>query len=322
MKRIFVVDIGGTNSRFAMVDVHSRYSMTFINSIWLSTRGAPSFEELIDLQRKQCSDLLIEGCDALVIGIPGPVLDEGHVEMVNVPWAVDIDQLQRCYDLPTFFINDFMAQGYGCLTMPLAQQKKIKEGKTCDHFDVAVIGAGTGLGHCYLKCDGSEGYIPIPAEAGQIPFAFIGKEELAYRDFLMDNLGLPYPTGDAVVSGPGLAMLHRHLSGEDLTPDMVARKITPDDATTRWFARFYARCCRNYCLTKVSACTLLFISGGLAANYPFLVDNDSFRQEFVTSTLKSPYLDQVPIYLNTNENNGLWGAAYFGFLKLQDQSGH
>jgi len=317
MKRIFVVDIGGTNSRFAMVEVHSRYSMTFVNSIWLSTAGAPSFEALLDQQMKQCSDLRIEGCDALVIGIPGPVLDEDHVEMVNVPWAVNMEGLKKCHDLPTFFINDFLAQGYGCLTQPLSEQKKIKDGKTGETYDVAVIGAGTGLGHCYLKSDRTGGYLPIPAEAGQIPFAFIGAEELAYRDFLMARLSLPYPTGDAVVSGPGLAMLHRYLSGEDLTPDTVAKKITPDDATTAWFARFYARCCRNYCLTKISACTVLFISGGLAANYPFLVDNETFRQEFVTSPLKSPFLDQVPIYLNTNENNGLWGAAYYGFLKLQ-----
>ena len=50
MKRIFVVDIGGTNSRFAMFEVHSQYSMTFINSVWLRTGDARSFDELIRQQ--------------------------------------------------------------------------------------------------------------------------------------------------------------------------------------------------------------------------------------------------------------------------------
>jgi glucokinase len=48
-----------------------------------------------------------------------------------------------------------------------------------------------------------------------------------------------------------------------------------------------------------------------------LVNNDTFRNEFVTSTLKSPFLDQLPIYLNTNENNGLRGAALYGFLRCK-----
>jgi glucokinase len=314
MKRIFVVDIGGTNSRFAMFEVHSQYSMTFINSIWLPTGDAHSFDELIRQQVIDCPELIIYDCDALVIAVPGPVLDDTKVEMVNVLWAIDIQQLKKSFNLPIYFINDFMAQGYGCLTKPLDDQIKIKDGKSCMPCDIAVVGAGTGLGHCYLKTDGTGGYIPIPAEAGQIPYPFIGKEEFDFRAFIMDKYAIPYPTGDTVVSGPGLALLHDFLTGEDLTPDQVAKKIDPNSDTTKWFARFYARSCRNYCLSKLSPSGLLFITGGLAGNYPFLVNNDTFRNEFISSTLKSPYLDRLPIYLNTNENNGLWGSAFYGFL--------
>ncbi len=316
MKRIFVVDIRRNKQQIC----RGRSSFSICHDIHqlhrLSTAKARSFDELIAQQEMNCPDIVIAESDALVVGIPGPVLDEDKVEMVNVPWTLDMSSLKKRFDMPVFFMNDFMAQGYGCLTLPLSEQMKIKDGNLCDHYDMAVIGAGTGLGHCYLKSDGSGGHIPMPAEAGQIPFAFIDKEELAYREFIMGKISLPYPTGDTVVSGPGLAMLHHFLTGEDLAPDQVARKITPGDRTTRWFSRFYARCCRNFCLSKISASCILFISGGLAGNHPFLVDNDTFRQEFVTSTLKSPFLDQVPVYLNTNVNNGLCGAAYYGFLKL------
>jgi glucokinase len=316
MKKIFVVDIGGTNSRFALFEVHTQFSMSLINSIWLKTGDAGSFEELIKQQVVSCPGLIMSDCDAWVVAVPGPVLDEKRAEMVNVAWAIDIGQLKKRFHLPIYFINDFMAQGYGCLTQATSDQIKIKDDKSCTPCDIAVVGAGTGLGHCYLKYDGSGGYIPIPAEAGQIPYPFINQGELDFRAFILKKMNIPYPTGDTVVSGPGLALLHNFLTGEDLAPDQVARKITPGNDTTKWFARFYARSCRNYCLTKLSSAGMLFIAGGLAGNYPFLVNNDTFRNEFVTSTLKSPFLDRLPIYLNTKENNGLWGAALYGFLHL------
>ena len=316
MKKIFVVDIGGTNSRFALFEVHTQFSMSLINSIWLKTGDAGSFEELIQQQVVSCPGLIMSDCDAWVVAVPGPVLDEKRAEMVNVAWAIDIGQLKKRFHLPIYFINDFMAQGYGCLTQATSDQIKIKDGKSCTPCDIAVVGAGTGLGHCYLKYDGSGGYIPIPAEAGQIPYPFINQGELDFRAFILKKMNIPYPTGDTVVSGPGLALLHNFLTGEDLAPDQVARKITPGNDTTKWFARFYARSCRNYCLTKLSSAGMLFIAGGLAGNYPFLVNNDTFRNEFVASTLKSPFLDRLPIYLNTKENNGLWGAALYGFLHL------
>src|SRR5208283_5636046 len=107
MKKIFVVDIGGTNSRFALFEVHSHYSMSLINSIWLKTGDARSFEELIKQQVVSCPELLMSDCDALVVAVPGPVLDEKRVEMVNVSWAIDIGQLQKRFHLPIYFINDF-----------------------------------------------------------------------------------------------------------------------------------------------------------------------------------------------------------------------
>jgi len=116
MKKIFVVDIGGTNSRFALFEVHSQNSMSFINSIWLKTGDAHSFEELIKQQEMNCPELIISDCDTLVVAVPGPVLDEKRVEMVNVSWAIDIGQLKKHFHLPIYFINDFMAQGYGCLS--------------------------------------------------------------------------------------------------------------------------------------------------------------------------------------------------------------
>ncbi|HVN70543.1 MAG TPA: glucokinase, partial [Desulfomonilia bacterium] len=196
MKKIFVIDIGGTNSRFAMFEVQSPYSMRLAGSIWLKTNEAGSFDELIDRQESELPGLVIENSDALVVAIPGPILDEDKVEMVNVSWAIDIAQLKKRFNLPTYFINDFIAQGFGCLTRSIADQIKIKDGKFSAQYDVAVIGAGTGLGHCYLKSDGAGGYLPVPAEAGQIPYAFISKEELEYRAFILEKIDIPYPTGD------------------------------------------------------------------------------------------------------------------------------
>jgi glucokinase len=153
----------------------------------------------------------------------------------------------------------------------------------------------------------------MPSEGGHAIFPFLGREELKFQQFAISEVGLTQVTGDDILSGRGLSLLHQYLTGKVLNPATISREISPDSETAQWFSLFYGRACRNYALT-VLALGGLFISGGLAAKNPYLVDCDTFKAEFTNSATKGNLLADIPIFLIEDSGIGLWGAAIYGVL--------
>jgi glucokinase len=136
-----------------------------------------------------------------------------------------------------------------------------------------------------------------------------------YARFLERETGEPYVRGETVVSGSGLNLLHRFLSGEDLRPAEIAARLDPGSETLTWMARFYARAARDYAL-QVLARGGLYIAGGVAAKLPALVTHPAFAAEFRLSATMARVLAQIPVFLITDEESGLWGAAQLGAQRL------
>jgi glucokinase len=318
MKDIIAVDIGGTNSRFAHFRVADTGELSCIHGFWLKTHGASSLGELMEQARERHPVARDKRWDAMVLAVPGAVKEKTYAKLANVPWAVDISGLRdRAPDTRIFLINDFVAQAFACPVKEYLQTRTIRAGRAQDGANIAIIGAGTGLGHCALALTEQGTFLPLPSEAGHAAFPFYGKVETDYRDFLLERTGVPYPFGDLVVSGPGLACLHSFLTGHDLTPAEVIAEIDPGSPTTSYFARFYGRAARTYTLT-VLALGGLYIAGGVAMKNPFLVDNEHFIREFSDSRHFGPMLQAIPLTLILSEDSGLWGAAYYAAIKLME----
>ena len=106
--------------------------------------------------------------------------------------------------------------------------------------------------------------------------------------------------------------MHQFLTGKSLPPKEVAGEINAASETTHWFAKFYARDCRNYVLTTLAAGGKLFISGGVSMKNPFLIDNTTFRDEFLQgSGTAQDVLAHISVSLLQDERIGLFGAAYY-----------
>lgn len=319
MKNIISVDIGGTNSRFAHFTLDDRGALSFVNKLLLKTAETSSLDDLVGKARQEGSVASPEIWDAAVFAVPGAVKGGTWAQLANVSWAVDISGIKKRFpDRKIFLINDFVAQAYACPLEGQIQKEVIQAGHREEGATMAVIGAGTGLGHCALVTDDRGRLTAIPSEAGHAGFSFTGKTEIAYQEYLLKRTGASYPYGDLVVSGPGLSHLHAFLTGRELAPEEVVREIAPDSETTVLFARFYARACRNYTLT-VLALGGIFIAGGVAMKNPFLVTNDHFRKEFTDSAHYGMILEKVPIRLMMSEDSGLWGAANFGAVNIKWQ---
>ena len=315
MGMILAADIGGTNSRFARFTVTDGKHLEMKDSVWLETGAVESFAELVDNFWKSG---LSEGpgdFDAAVVAVPGPV-KEGTLcdAMPNVRWDVDLSVVD--FGVPcTSLVNDFTAQAYACRTVAVRDAAVIQEGVRQRRGVIGVLGAGTGLGHSALIPCG-RGWTALASEGGHMASAFVGVREAEYAEFNRLRTGRPWAEGDSVVTGLGLATLHEFLTGEVLAPREIAAKLTVESETTRWFARFYGRACRNWALGLMAGGGM-YLTGGVAAKNPMFVTAPEFLHEFHDCPIHEGFLRQVPVKLNTNEESGLYGAAFLGVQLLR-----
>ena len=318
MPTILAADIGGTHSRFALFEAAGD-ALEMVDAVWLDTHGAATFPELLAQLWDSPFKARPGEFDASVMAVAGAV-EHGVACSVlpNAPWGVDLRQV----DLGTrnaCLINDFAAQAYACRTEAAAGAVVLQQGRADDAGTIGVIGAGTGLGYSALLLTPA-GWFALPSEGGHMAFPFTGPEEAAYEAFNRREAGRHWAEGDSVVTGLGLRLVHKYLTGEDLHPREISGRIGPESETARWYARFYARACRNWAIALMCSGGL-YIAGGVAAKNPMLVQVPEFLEEFHNTHVYEEFLRTVPVRLNANEQSGLFGAAFYGAQLLAHQPG-
>jgi glucokinase len=320
MAEILAADVGGTNSRFAHFTADSAGGLVLRNTVWLETSSADSFTALIQQLGESDLGLAPREADAAVFAVAGPVERGGRYSNPPlIPWDVDIHDPAQLGLTRAVLINDFVAQAYACRTGPGEMARHILEGRVSDEGAAGVIGAGTGLGKAVLMPDGHGGWLAVASEGGHAAFPFMGAREFEYQSFLQKTTGFPYPTGNVVLSGRGLRLLHLFLTDEDHGPAKVAEQEfgNPESETLRWFARFYGRGARDFALEAL-ATGGLYVAGGIAARNPEVLTHPEFEEEFRSAPEHAELMAHIPVYLITDEQSGLWGAAFRGQLELRE----
>lgn len=316
MGLVLAIDIGGTNSRFAAFEGGPDGCLTMKEKVWLSSREAKSFKHLLQMLDKSEFPYSLQDFDIAVIAVAGPVVRGVYCNVTNVDWDVDISGGGQVYGFKdVVLINDFAAQAYACRTPAVKGCRIVYDAEVSPIGTVGVIGAGTGLGHCALVPVSTLGFVPVPSEAGHITFPFETAEELDFCAFVKERRKISYCYGDEILTGRGITVLHHYLTGEELEPRLVAEKMAQGGKTLEWYAKFTARCCRNYALS-VCATGGLYISGGIIAKNPFIVEHPVFMKEFLNSSSMEDLLKKIPVFLNDNQDSGLYGAALRGVLHI------
>jgi glucokinase len=316
MKKILTADIGGTNSRFAYFQLDAGGTLSAVETHWLKTQKSNSFFHLLDQLKSSPFSLSLDQSDMAVFAIAGPVKGGVYSSPPNIPWDIDVLTVRDEFKLTKcLLINDFVAQAYACRSPIIKSAQEIVPGQIREDAALAVIGPGTGLGQAALIPDGQGGFLAVPSEGAHSTFPFETECEFEFRQFLLKELDEPYIETETVVSGSGLSWVHQFLTGEKLKPADVAKGLSHDSETLRWMARFYGRVFRNYAL-QVLATGGVYIAGGVVAKAPELVTHPEFRQEFRTSKTVAHVLEKIPVFLNSNEESGLWGAAMVATQKL------
>ncbi len=320
MGQILTADIGGTNSRFSHFKWDPDGGLRQVKSIWLETKAYGSFPELMKDIRSRDFTLKPEEAEIAVFAVAGPVEGGTYADPPLISWDVDVSRAEAEFGLRNcLLINDFVAQAFACRSPVGEAATRVVPGTVDPDGPVAVVGAGTGFGLAALVPDGHGGHVAVPSEGGHATFPFERDEEQGYAAFLATETGEIYATPNTVVSGRGLSLLHKYISGEALSPEDVSARIENAPKTLLWFSRFYARVARNYALQTV-ATGGLYIAGGVAAKVPKIVNHVAFLEEFRRSESMGRLLEKIPVFLNSNEESGLWGAAVRGVQALKGEA--
>ncbi len=309
---ILALDIGGTNARLAHFYLDN-HKLELKNKLWLKSSDLKNSYELFSEKNFQELKIAANEIDICVGALACPITDKARHELSNSDLVFDTDIAKECGLKKIVLVNDFLAHAYACLSdiadkseLILGQKKHEKAGV------IGVLGAGTGFGAASLFKHNNS-YLALASEFGHTDIAFYNDEEKDFGEFLCKKLNAPFAIYDTVVSGVGLSLLHEFLYDEVLLPHEIL--LDKNQKTIEFFARFYARACKNFVLTTL--CEELYISGGIAAKNPHIVQHEEFKKEFFNSVVHQNILRNTAISLNSQEDSGLYGAAYYAYLLVQ-----
>ena len=208
---------------------------------------------------------------------------------------------------------------------------------------IACVGAGTGLGECFLAAAGPDAdYVAFPSEGGHAEFAPRNELELEMLAFLKDRFSEKNRISvERVVSGPGLANIYDFLRAK--FPHAVcdaadARILAADAQRGALIAEAAAEgdelCSRALDIlfsaygSEVGVAALkwlpyggLYVAGGLAPkNINRIRGETEFMAAYYDKGRLSPLLRKVPVYVVMNEDVGLRGAHLLAYRALRSMS--
>jgi len=349
-------DIGGTNSRMGLYLVGNNTPLgvvTYRNHDHLSKREDGIFvRNIIYPFLKHCWETVpnmppIELSEIIAcLAIAGPVKDN-RVIMSNlhgieicgnsiVENVVNCGKEGNCYLRSVRvcrIINDFVAQGYGCLTLQEHEIVELTPGalnKVDPTGPKACVGAGTGLGECFLTPDEHGAYSCFPSEGGHVEWAPRSDLEVKMLNFLKEKFASKHRVSvERVVSGTGLANCYEFLAHEfpkKVEKDVHKKIMEAGDLKGKAIAMSAKTCelCHIAMSTmftsygsEVGSVAIkliptggLYVTGGLTPkNIHWIEGKDScFMQAFYDKGRVSSILDNIPVLAVMVEDLGVRGA--------------
>lgn len=303
-----VADVGGTNARFALVDITLRPSLQGLQ--YLQKFQCADFDSLVDvikayLQLLPASTRVGRMC----ICIAGAV-DQDEIFMPNRGWTFSQHAVSAEIGLPIHFINDFTAQVHSIATLDASEIEWLGPARPEGDAVFAVIGPGTGLGVGAM----TPRQEAVPSEGGHSSFSPQNPQQLRLLEMLWQEL--PRVDIERVVSGPGLENLYaayQRLQGKD--ERLAAREITSAaeqgnadaKAVVQHFFDILAAFASDVAML-MGAVDGVYIVGDLMSQLRDLNDVGRFRHCFNDKENYEAYCSRIPLALVSAQDTGLRGC--------------
>lgn len=261
------------------------------------------------------------------------IVTANQCRYTNLDWIVSGAELAELFGIGRVeIINDFVAQGYGVLTLSDDEKYTLNDATPLNGAPIAVLGAGTGLGVTFLTIGEDGHYDAYPSEAGHMEFAPRGEGSNELQLDLLKHLkikvsGYTRVSTERVVSGKGICNVYEFLAYKypDRTNEHVHEQFSrrPTDtsiiATNSWpgslceeALKIFASCYGAF--TGTIAITLMpfkgvYLTGGVTKKLQdWLVRDGSFMKAYRDKGRVSTMLSGIPLYLVRGEDMGQRGA--------------
>ena len=311
-----VGDIGGTNARFALVDLSApgielRDSKSLANADFASLQHAiEHYLAGVSAQPRRA---------ALAVACP---VGSDEIRLTNRAWSFSRRELQATLGFSELrMLNDFGAVAWAIPALQ-ADDLVTLHGtfETPLQGPISVLGPGTGLGVALLVGSPQCGWQVVETEGGHVGFAPIGDEERAISAWLTAQHGRT--STERLLCGKGLSEIDAVLRSAgaetslEMPPlrdpaDVVQAALGGHDIPARQaLARFCA------VLGSVAGdCALIHgarsvvIAGGIMPRFIPFLRSSAFRERFLAKGRMAALLESVPIHVITHPHPGLLGAA-------------
>ena len=302
-----VGDIGGTNSRFGLVEPGS----TAVRDI--AVQKNQNFASLEDSIAAYLTSKGLTRLAAAAIAVAGPIEGE-TVGLTNRDWRFTRESLRVAARARRFrLLNDFEALA---LALPHLEGDDIVQigGETPAKPAVKIVlGPGTGLGMATLAPLPEGGWMALPGEVGHISLPVATREEFEWRE-KMTLPGVLFESEDAITGG-GLLRMYRAASASPslTTPEEVlqAALAGTDEAAVRTLDQFItwlARIAGDAAMT-MRARGGVYLAGGIAPSIVEKLKTGSFRTIFQEKGRLAHVMRPIPVYVIIDRFPAFKGCA-------------
>ncbi|MEI7600170.1 MAG: glucokinase [Aestuariivirga sp.] len=302
-----VGDIGGTNSRFGLVEPGT----TRVTQV--AVQKNDNFASLEDSIAAYVKTKGVSGLAGAAIAVAGPVEGE-FVHLTNRNWSFTRASLRKAADARAFrLLNDFEALA---LALPhLDGEDVVQIGGELPQKPAVkiVLGPGTGLGMATLAPLPQGGWMALPGEVGHITLPVVTQGEFDWRE-RMSKPGVLFESEDAITGGGLLRMYRAATANPTLdTPEAVlqAALAGTDQAAVKTLEQFIvwlARVAGDAAMT-MQARGGVYLAGGIAPSIVEKLKSGPFRSIFEEKGRLAFVMRPIPVYVIVDKFPAFKGCA-------------
>jgi glucokinase len=306
-KLSLVGDIGGTNSRFGLVEAGS-FAVRQVEA--MKNDEFASLEAAIGAYLAKVG---VQSLAAAAIAVAAPV-DRERITLTNRDWTFSGETLRLAAKAGHMrLLNDYEALA---LALPHLQAGDIVQigGETPTKRELKIVmGPGTGLGMAALAPLPDNRWLAIPCEPGHVSLPVETQEEFDWRE-KMKKPGQTFTSEDAVTGG-GLFLMYKVLApqGKLSSPEAVMQAAlagTDKQAvkTLGQFVVWLARVCGDATMT-LQARGGIYLAGGIAPSIIDTLKQGPFRSIFEAKGKLAYVMKPIPVYVIVDRFPAFKGCA-------------
>jgi glucokinase len=300
-------DIGGTNSRFGLIELGST-SVRDVES--LKNDSFPSLEAAIThyVEKRGISELA-----AAAVDVAAPV-DREMITLTNREWTFSAESLRKAAKAKRFrLLNDFEALAYSLPHIRDEDLVQIGGTKRSEPLVKVVLGPGTGLGMATLAPLPNGNWMPIPGEMGHVTLPVVTEEELALKNRIVGHD--LFAEVEDLLTGPGMMAIYNALSNDPkLTKpeDVMQAGLAGTDAaavkTLDHFMTFLVRLAGDAAMA-LQARGGVYLAGGIAPSLAERLKEPKYRTVFEDKGRIADIMKPIPLYVIMDKFPAFKGCA-------------